>query len=261
MQKPLQNVEDLSDTLAVVRSVSTLRAQVVDRLRRAIMEGRLPAGERLIERRLCELLKVSRPLVREGLRQLEVEGWVHNTPYKGMLVASISTEEARELYEIRAALEGLAAQRCAERATAEQSDELSRIVDAMARAQTDRNLDEQVRQVERFYAVILAAAGNKMLSAYLASQRDRLAMLRTLSLSQPGRAFVSIREKRRLVEAIKTRDGAAARAVSEEHLRKAAKAFEAARSGEPRRQASKAKVPARRGNRNGDREQRNDAGH
>ncbi len=220
----LDDTKDLRAALAVVRPVETLRAQAVDRLRKAIMEGQIPAGARLVERKLCDLLGVSRTLVREGLRQLEAEGWVCNTPYKGPKVATITAEEARQIYEIRAALEGLAAQRCAERASPAQLAELSRTVDAMGQAQRRQDLNGQLEQVERFYQVMLAASGNELLSAYLASQRSRLALLRRISLSQPKRALVSVEEKRRILAAICARDGAAARAACETHIQEAAAA-------------------------------------
>ena len=107
--------EQLKRAMSVSRPVGNLRTQVVEKLRQALIDGHFAPGVRLTERELCELLGVSRTLVREALRQLEAEGWVENVPYRGPTVAAISAEEARELYEIRAVLEGWAAQRCAER--------------------------------------------------------------------------------------------------------------------------------------------------
>jgi DNA-binding transcriptional regulator YhcF (GntR family) len=91
--------EQLKQTLSVLRPVGSLRTQAVDKLRQAIIDGHFAPGTRLTERELCGLLGVSRTLVREALRQLEAEGWVENVPYRGPIVATISADEARQLYQ------------------------------------------------------------------------------------------------------------------------------------------------------------------
>jgi DNA-binding GntR family transcriptional regulator len=214
----MDDLDALRGTLSVVRETQTLRLQALEKLRRAIIEGKLAPGARLVERRLCDLLGVSRTVVREILRQLEAEGWVVNPPYKGPTVATIGKEEARQIYETRIALEGYAAMMCAARATEEQIDRLARSVDAMAVAARKKSAERHIRAVEQFYEILLEAAGNAMISAYLQSLRSRLARLRSFSLSQPQRAAVSIGEKTRLVAAIRARDGALARRLSEEHV-------------------------------------------
>src|SRR5262245_28627298 len=80
--------ERVRSTLAVQRTAPTLRMLALEKLRKAIIDGELPPNTRLIERQLCDLLGVSRTIVREILRQLEAEGWVTNPPYKGPTVAA-----------------------------------------------------------------------------------------------------------------------------------------------------------------------------
>lgn len=82
--------------------------QVVGRLRDAITSGRLRPGDRLMQDELARHLGVSRMPVREALRRLEAEGLVVLQPYRGALVAELSAQELREIYEIRIALETLA---------------------------------------------------------------------------------------------------------------------------------------------------------
>jgi GntR family transcriptional regulator, trigonelline degradation regulator len=245
--------EQLRDSLSVQRRTPTLRAQAVEKLRAAIIDGGLPPNTRLVERNLCDLLGVSRTIVREILRQLEAEGWVVNPPYKGPTVASITLEQAGQMYEMREALEGLAARLCARRATTKQIEDLERIVDEMARAQTQRNLIKHLDCIKRFYEVMLNAAGNEILGEFLASQHHRLTRLRSMSLFQPKRAFVSVVEKRRMVAAIKRRDEKGAQAATEQHIRKAAEAAQIAyradvalmQVAEPGKSARKAHAKAR----------------
>lgn len=82
--------------------------QVIYQLRDAIISGALKPGDRLLQAELADQLGVSRMPVREALRRLEAEGLVVLQPYRGALVAGLSSEELAEIYEIRIALETLA---------------------------------------------------------------------------------------------------------------------------------------------------------
>jgi DNA-binding transcriptional regulator YhcF (GntR family) len=101
--------------LRVGRSAAPLRERVLDVLRQAILDGRYRPGQRLVERELIELTGVSRSTIREALRELEAEGLVETVPQKGAIVVIPTATEARELIEVRAALEELAV-RCSGRA-------------------------------------------------------------------------------------------------------------------------------------------------
>src|ERR1700744_6795818 len=101
--------------LHVPRASTSLRVLVEDRLRQAIRTGVLKPGQRLIERELCELTGVGRTSIREALRQLEAEGLVTTIPHRGPSVSTISLDEARQLYAVRALLEGHAGREFARR--------------------------------------------------------------------------------------------------------------------------------------------------
>src|SRR6185369_7343119 len=97
-----------ANALRVERTPALIRSQVLENLRQAILDRRLAPGQRLIERELVELTGVSRTSVREALRELAAEGLVTAIPNRGTIVTSVSAEEARQLYEVRSALEALA---------------------------------------------------------------------------------------------------------------------------------------------------------
>ncbi|WP_374636915.1 GntR family transcriptional regulator, partial [Paracoccus sp. (in: a-proteobacteria)] len=84
---------------------TTLRDVVLDRLRDAIIGGIFKPGDRLVERVLCEQLGVSRTVVRETLRYLDAEGLVEHIPNKGPIVARMTWDDARQIYDIRRKLE------------------------------------------------------------------------------------------------------------------------------------------------------------
>src|SRR5689334_10390663 len=84
---------------------STLRAQIAERLRAAILTGDIPPGAPLVETALSERFDVSRGPLREALRQLIEEGLVVTVPYTGTHVAALSVEDVREIFSLRTALE------------------------------------------------------------------------------------------------------------------------------------------------------------
>src|SRR5690606_2315410 len=84
-----------------------LREAVQDAIRAAIVEGRYPPGERLLEDQLAQELGVSRNPVREALHALSTEGFVVIEPRRGARVATVSRQRAGELFEVREVLEGL----------------------------------------------------------------------------------------------------------------------------------------------------------
>src|SRR3954470_1766498 len=93
-------------SLKIDRSAKTLRELSLEKMRAAILAGHFKPGERLVERSLCEQLDVSRSIVREVLRHLEAEGLVESIAHQGPVVATLSVDQAAQVYEIRALLEG-----------------------------------------------------------------------------------------------------------------------------------------------------------
>lgn len=94
---------------AVFEKPTTLRTRVEEFLRAAIMDGRYKGGDRLREQELCEQLGISRPTLREALRTLEAERLISIEPHRGPTVVRITEKAARDLYALRALLEGYAA--------------------------------------------------------------------------------------------------------------------------------------------------------
>jgi len=208
----------LPDSLRVRRQAAPVRQQTQEKLRQAILEGRFLPGERLIERELCELTGVSRTSVREALRQLEAEGLVKILPYKGPVVAEITVEDARHIYQVRAALEGLAGRLFAMRASDEEVEELADAVEQLAVAYESGDIKQMLQAKTEFYQILLTGSGNPLARSMLQSLHDRVNYLRITSLSSPGRPHASLAEIRRIVEAIRSRDPEKAWAACVEHV-------------------------------------------
>ena len=147
-------------------SLRSLRQQVAEQIRSAILQGQLKSDERLLESELAAAFGVSRGCVREALRGLEKEGLVVSTPYRETRVATTSEEEVVEvLLPTRVAIEVFVARRLATRLQPAQSAVLEENVEAMRRAaQTaDRRLLTELDM--RFHRQLLEFAGNPTINA------------------------------------------------------------------------------------------------
>jgi DNA-binding GntR family transcriptional regulator len=219
--------------MRVGRVAAPLREQVLELLREAILDFRLKPGQRLIERELIDQIGVSRTTIREVLRELAAEGLVATIPQKGAVVVVPSAEEAAEIYEVRAALEALAARRFVERADDARVRELRAAFDDFARVgkRTPDDIRALLAAKDRLYGVLLDGAGNSAIRSILGGLQARVRLLRATSLSQPGRAARSVDEMRAVIEAIEARDAEAAARACAAHVGEAASVGLAA--GEP----------------------------
>ncbi len=196
-----------------------MRAQVLDNLRQAIIERRLAPGQRLIERELVEMTGVSRTSIREALRELAAEGLVTTIPNRGTVVARVSAAEARQLYEVRSALEALAGRLFTANASQAQRAALARALDRIERLAAKGA--PILAAKDGFYDVLFEGGGNEALRAVVASLHARVSVLRSLSLSVPGRAAQSVAELRAIVDAVLAGDAEAAGRACSRHVEEA----------------------------------------
>lgn len=201
-----------------------LRRKIEARLRTAILEGRFVPGARLIERELIEMLGVSRPSLREALRQLEAEQLIHMRPSGGPVVARVDAAEVRQIYEVRCSLEGLAARRCAVHATDAQIKAVRAAFNEFKKVAKGGTNLELVSAKSHFYRVLLEGSGNPLVERMLTQLHNRINLLRGTSMSRKGRIKETIAEVEKIVAAIERRDGPGADAATTEHLESAARA-------------------------------------
>jgi DNA-binding GntR family transcriptional regulator len=207
-----------SETKIMFEKPATLRTQVEDYLRTSIMEGRLAAGERLREAELCEALGVSRPTLREALRTLEAERLITIEPHRGPSVVSISEKGARDLYALRALLEGYAAHEFALLASAEQVATLGATVRKL-RAEAARESHAGLLAAKReFYDVLLGGCGNDLVKDLLPGLLSRINLLRATSFALPERLPHSLVEIDKLFERIQARDAEGAQDAARAHI-------------------------------------------
>ncbi len=202
-------------------SYKPLRELVLEAIREAIISGILKPRERLMEIQLAEELGVSRTPIREALRNLEMEGFIVMVPRKGAYVADISFKDIADVFEVRAALEGLAAGLAAERITDEELEEMERLLVEKAEAIIKRDMKKLVEVDTRFHETIYQASRNERLAVIINNLREQIQRYRATSLAFPGRMKQSLEEHRNIVEAIQSRNIQLARQVAQGHIENA----------------------------------------
>lgn len=198
-----------------------LREIVFESLREAIINGRLRPGERLMEIQLADEMGVSRTPVREAIRKLELEGFVVMVPRKGAYVAGISMKDIADVFEVRAALESLAAGLAAERITEEELEKLERSLVLVAESTEAQDLDSLITADTDFHDILYAASRNEKLVQIVSNLREQIQRFRMASLSSPGRMKVALEEHRKIVEALSARDIELAQNLARDHIENA----------------------------------------
>jgi GntR family transcriptional regulator, trigonelline degradation regulator len=211
---------------AIAKAAAPLRRQVLHELRQSIISGRLNPGERLVERELIAMMGVSRTVIREALRQLESEGLVAIIPNKGPVVRTLTSEEARELYVIRAVLEGLAARLFIEHAEDSHIDQLDGALQQVAKAYQTDDPEKILESKNGFYDVLFTGSKSQTLSSMIALLHGRIRRWRGIGLSHPQRSKrrqqESLSNLRAMVQAVRARDAGLAERTIREEVDKAA---------------------------------------
>lgn len=192
--------------LAILKTVS-LTSALERELERLIAIGELAPGERLNEIQLSQRFGTSRGPLREAMRSLEAKGFVNVVRNRGVYVRQLSTQEAREIYEVRGTLFGLAARLVCERMTPKLLDKLRSQVDEMQVAADANDFDAYYPMNLAFHAKIMREAGNETMSKEYQRLVAKLHLFRAKSLVQGGGLSVSNDEHVEILRALQSGDG------------------------------------------------------
>ncbi|GGM02420.1 GntR family transcriptional regulator [Deinococcus aerophilus] len=207
----------LLQPIASTRVVDVVR----DQLRSAILSGELEPGSRLSVPELARRFQVSRSPVREAVLLLVGEGLAVEHTRRGVEVARLEVSDLLELYDLRAALEGLAARLAAERMSGAELAALRGVLDAQGAAAVGdprrfRELDH------RFHEIVVQTCGNARLSRHAALLAREMRLAGPLLVNAPWHLKQSHEEHRVIERALRQRDGPAAEAAMRGHLTRVA---------------------------------------
>ena len=211
-----------SHSLKIENTPVTLRELALEKVRQAIISGYFKAGDRLVERSLCDELGVSRTVVREVIRYLEAEGLIENMPKKGPIVAVLTWEVAAQIYDIRLLLESEAAKDCAKSATSKDKKNLYNKLMRIDKASHDPDDIERVNASQAFYEALFSVAKHHIAWEIVQRLNGRISRLRTMTLRSPERQVAGFERMSRIYEAIEKNNPEQAKQAVIQHLTEAA---------------------------------------
>jgi DNA-binding GntR family transcriptional regulator len=203
-------------------------------LQARVLSGEIPSGTRLRQEAIAREFGVSRTPVREALRQLQAIGIAQVEHNRGAIVRGPTARQLREAYEVRAELEGLAAQLAATRIVDDQLDRLRQaqrlfrrsIETLISHRRRSRQVppwdddSDWVRGNDLFHQVIQEASGNELLLRTISELHRMFPRALTWSALSESSALLeeNVRQHNAILEAIEARDPAAARGRMVEHI-------------------------------------------
>jgi DNA-binding GntR family transcriptional regulator len=142
-------------------SVNPIRERVYNHLRKAILSGQIPVGERLVESRLASQIGTSRTPIREALHKLELENLVSSIPRVGYFVRGLSEEDIGDICEIRSAIEGLATRRAISQITGRNLERLRKNIEQSRKVIDQGTTERMVHLDAEFHDILCQSSGSK----------------------------------------------------------------------------------------------------
>ena len=197
----------------------TLWERVHAHLREEILANRLQAGAELQESALAAQLGVSRAPVREAIGRLATEGRVLVRPRRGAVVRELSKEDFLEAYQVREALEAMAARLATYRLAGEELARLEQLTSTMETHAERDEVDEFFEANAAFHAALVDASGNRRLRELYAQLVGQMNRYRRRSLALRGNLHQSVAEHRAILAALTERDPDRAGRLVADHIR------------------------------------------
>jgi len=212
--------------MAQVQSHPTLVEQVVNAIVSEIVDGQLPSNSRLIQDELARAYGVSRQPVQQALLLLRDRGLVREAPGRGLIVSPIDPDFVRNLSEVRAMLDGLAARLAAERGAERTRAEGPALI-ALGRAAVESgSLNDQIEADMKFHGFVSELAENALIGETTAPHWPYLRRVMGEVLRDDAQMPKTILgEHVAILDAIIAGDGARAEQLSRDHISRAAQIF------------------------------------
>ncbi len=198
---------------------SALPDHVYAVLKHRILSCAMKPDERLVEKKLCDELRVSRTPLREALNRLSHEELVAFQPHAGYRVAPITLDGFRNLIELRAIVEAQAAALAAERATPEDIAELRAFATLPYDPDDERGFVDYCRANARFHLRVVRTTHNSMLENIVMSALDLYQRPTYLRIGRQLDPKNPSAKHRAITEAIAKHDASAAHEVMLQHVR------------------------------------------
>jgi len=194
---------------------STERQKIVEDLKAGIASGRFKPGQRLVEIHLSNILGVTRGKIREALRKLEQDGFVEIIPNVGARVAEFSQKDIEHIYDLMSVVEGLAVRVI----TPFMTDEQLRRIDALIHKAEAAHKPTQFFELNNeLHSFLIALSENDHLIRLTENFMFRIRCLNLQCLFSSGQMAASVKEHRKIFEAMKERKAVKAEQLMRNHL-------------------------------------------
>ena len=175
-------------------------------LKKAIITGEIPAGERIVETDYADRLHISRTPLREALRKLERDGLVEYVMRRGVVVRAFTIDDVREIYTIRNSLEMLTLPAIIEKATKEDIDSLRERLSEMDRLQEKDDIEGLSPLARAFHWELTSICGQKRILRVIEGQDEYIRRFSAMSIRQENRRSQAHEEHHKLVDYVEAKD-------------------------------------------------------
>jgi DNA-binding GntR family transcriptional regulator len=199
-----------------------LVAQVRDAILEEITSGALAAGDRIIQEQIARALGVSRQPVQQALVLLRNQGVLQDAPGRGLQVAPLDPEGVQHMYDIRAAIEGLAARCAAERGAAQAAKSGPALIGAGRKAVETGSVPRMIAADLRFHQFLYALSRNPLIAPALETHLTYAQRVMGEALSRDKKPRDVWDQHEAILKAVAQGDGQRAEALVRTHLGQAA---------------------------------------
>lgn len=173
---------------------------IAEALKREIGSGAILPGERLVEAQLCKRFAAGRGKIRDALKRLEHEGYIKITPYAGASAAVFTQKDVEQIYDLMGVLEGLSMLVATPTLSDEDIGRIESIIDQM---ESTEDKTEFFRLNDQFHNLLSSLGENATLINFMEMLRGRARVMGLKSLHNPAQVNASIKDHRKIFEAIK----------------------------------------------------------
>lgn len=185
--------------------------KIYDIIRRQIVSHKLKPGARLKEELLTNELGISRTPLREAINRLVKDGYLEAEPRKGASVKKFQARDIAEIYDIRAALEGLALRLSLPNIDPEELLSLKNVFDG-------KDIQALPRADARLHGLIIGKSGNKRLMDMLGNLGRLISIFRLAGYESPARSEMAVAEHLQIIEALLKKDPDLAEKKLRDHI-------------------------------------------
>ena len=200
---------------------SSLTDKAYQHIKEWIVHYHLKPGGRLHVSDLAHALKMSQTPVREALSMLEKEHLIEREPQKGFRVGTLNLQAVEDLYDLRIALEVLAARQAARRMSLSDRNRLTRLLAEVGRSMKNGNKQRILKLEQDYHIIILDASGNKPLAEMGRAILDRIWIIQNINLLTTDHLSFAHPQHLEVFQAIEHGDSQKAAALMKKHIESA----------------------------------------